>query len=172
MDTAVERDRQVAHMIRAEILKVKANAERCGWEPHTAAWNRAFGEMAGMYRILSLIDPRGHEEETVHRMGRILFSGDKTDVMALVRYAQALEAQIERLTAENADLQHDINRHLDICTSLTADNERLRAALLDIASQNKWSEIALDSQGAHTGLSIVNEMQTIARNALHQQAKP
>lgn len=49
---------------------------------------------------------------------------------------------------------------------LTAENERLRAVLLEIAGQNKWSEIALDSQGAHTGLAIVNEMQTIARRAL------
>lgn len=41
--------------------------------------------------------------------------------------ASQYRAEIERLTAENADLQHDINRHLDICTSLTAENERLAA---------------------------------------------
>lgn len=66
----------------------------------------------------------------------------------------------------------DLEHAIAIIDSLTAENERLRAALLEIASQNKWSEIALDSQGAHTGLAIVNEMQTIARRALHPQATP
>lgn len=47
----------VASMIRAEIAKVKVQAERCGWTPGHMGWHRAFGEITGMYRILSLVDP-------------------------------------------------------------------------------------------------------------------
>ena len=43
---------------------------------------------------------------------------------------------------------------------------KARAALLEIASQTKWSEIKLDGAGAETGLMIVSEMQRIARTAL------
>jgi hypothetical protein len=52
-----ERDDQITKMIRREIEQVAFMAKRCGWTPKDSAWNYAFGEIAGMHRILRLIDP-------------------------------------------------------------------------------------------------------------------
>ena len=57
-----ERDDQIANMIRREIAKVKHDAKRYGWKPGMPAWQRAFGEIAGMYKILALVDPNGYAE--------------------------------------------------------------------------------------------------------------
>lgn len=51
-----ERDDQTAKMIRREIDKVVDNVRNCGWTSQETAWHRAFGEVAGMHRILALID--------------------------------------------------------------------------------------------------------------------
>jgi hypothetical protein len=69
------RDQEIAALIREEIKRVKSNAERFGWAPGTPAWRQAFGEMAGMYRILELVDPNPHAEEPVHQWGREIFRG-------------------------------------------------------------------------------------------------
>lgn len=75
-----------------------------------------------------------------------------------------LKYDVERLTAENADLQHDINRHLDICTSLTAENERLRAALQEIVGMFRETKFGT------TELDLPNyEVLEVARRALNQQ---
>lgn len=56
-----ERDEHTAKMIRREIDKVVENAHKCGWKPTEMAWHRAFGEIAGMHRILQLIDPDANQ---------------------------------------------------------------------------------------------------------------
>jgi hypothetical protein len=55
--TFVERDRQIAAMIKDEIATLKQEQQRFGWAPHSGAWNRAFGKMSGLYTILALIEP-------------------------------------------------------------------------------------------------------------------
>jgi hypothetical protein len=55
--SADDRDKQIAELIRREIDAVKVNALRCGWKPTDKAWHRAFGEIAGMYKIMALVDP-------------------------------------------------------------------------------------------------------------------
>jgi len=57
-----DRDDQIATMIRGEIEKVKWAAKHNGWTPGMPAWQRAFGEIAGMYKILALVDPNGYAE--------------------------------------------------------------------------------------------------------------
>ena len=52
-----ERDAELAAMVRREITELKSRAKACNWHPTTHAWHRAFGELSGMHRILSLIDP-------------------------------------------------------------------------------------------------------------------
>lgn len=56
-----DRDAQIAGKIRQEIAKVKAMSRQCGWTQQNSAWHRAFGEIAGMYKILELIDPHPHD---------------------------------------------------------------------------------------------------------------
>jgi hypothetical protein len=51
-----ERDRQIAAMILDEIEKVRADQRRFGWAPGTGAWNRAFGKLAGLHTVLSLVE--------------------------------------------------------------------------------------------------------------------
>lgn len=58
-----ERDEQLRLLVRREIDKVKEQAACCGWHPHSHAWHRAFGEIAGMHKILQLIDPDAHQVE-------------------------------------------------------------------------------------------------------------
>ena len=50
------------------------DAKRCGWTPNSAAWNRAFGELAGMYKILQLIDPKPYDAD-----GRVRFDFDASN---------------------------------------------------------------------------------------------
>lgn len=59
----MDRDAETAALVRREIEKVKADAKLCGWTPNSAAWNRAFGELAGMYKILQLIDPEPYDAD-------------------------------------------------------------------------------------------------------------
>ena len=47
---------EMTRLIRREIDKVKAEAKACGWHPSTNAWHRAFGQIAGMHKILQLVD--------------------------------------------------------------------------------------------------------------------
>jgi len=67
-----ERDKQMATRIRREIEQVKLKAQRCGWTPQHSAWHRAFGEIAGLHRILGLIDPDADDmraERVMHQNG-------------------------------------------------------------------------------------------------------
>lgn len=57
----MDRDEQLVAMIRNEIEATKSRAAKCGWHPQSAAWHRAFGELAGMHKILELIDPAAYE---------------------------------------------------------------------------------------------------------------
>lgn len=57
MSEASDRDAEIAHLLRREIDKLKAHAARCGWQPGTHAWHRAFGELSGLHRALEFIDP-------------------------------------------------------------------------------------------------------------------
>ena len=50
---------EMTRLIRREIDKVKAEAKACGWHPSTNAWHRAFGQIAGMHKILQLVDRDG-----------------------------------------------------------------------------------------------------------------
>lgn len=56
-----ERDDQTAKMIRREIEKVRVRVQSCRLSPHELAWHRAFGEIAGMHRILELIDSEAND---------------------------------------------------------------------------------------------------------------
>jgi len=84
------------------------------------------------------------------------------DIITLGQMVGRLEAEIERLRAENADL-HKLNEQT---IAAIDEAERLRTALLEIASPTKWSAITPDSDGAITGMLIVSEMQRVARAAL------
>lgn len=70
-----ERDAQMAKRIRREIEQIKLKTDRCGWTPNDTAWHRAFGEIAGMHRILELIDPDANSV----RPERLLSSGERHD---------------------------------------------------------------------------------------------
>lgn len=56
-----ERDAETAKLIRREIERVKQKTKQCAWTTRDTAWHRAFGEIAGMHRILELIDPDANE---------------------------------------------------------------------------------------------------------------
>lgn len=58
-----ERDKMTASLIRREIAEVRARALACGWQPSSKAWHRAFGELAGLHRALSLIDPEAGQPD-------------------------------------------------------------------------------------------------------------
>lgn len=58
-----ERDEQFRLLVRREIDKTKEQAKKHGWHPSTTAWHRAFSEIAGMHKILQLIDPNANEVE-------------------------------------------------------------------------------------------------------------
>ena len=51
------RDAQIAAMIRREIDKVKLEVEKYGWKSPSNEWHRAFGQIAGLFQALALIDP-------------------------------------------------------------------------------------------------------------------
>jgi hypothetical protein len=51
-----ERDRQLAAMILDEIEKVREDQRRFGWSPNSSAWHRAFGKLAGLHTVLSLVE--------------------------------------------------------------------------------------------------------------------
>lgn len=59
----MDRDSEIASLVRREIEKVKHDAKMCNWTPNSSAWNRAFGELAGMYKILQLIDPKPQDAD-------------------------------------------------------------------------------------------------------------
>lgn len=57
----MDRDEQIATMIRNEIEAARARAAACDWHPSGAAWHLAFGEIVGMHKILQLLDPAANE---------------------------------------------------------------------------------------------------------------
>lgn len=59
----MDRDAEIAVLVRREIEKVKADAKLCGWTPNSRAWDRAFGQLAGMYKVLMLIDQNPHDAD-------------------------------------------------------------------------------------------------------------
>lgn len=78
-----------------------------------------------------------------------------------------LNAEIDWLRAEREEMRSTV---MD-WTRMFAENKALRAALLEIASNSKWSAIEIDGVGAERGLAIVSEMQRIARTALTDHRK-
>lgn len=62
-----ERDAQTLAMIKREIEKTKERARNCGWNPSQSAWHRAFGELAGMYKIVSLLSPEQISDPDIAR---------------------------------------------------------------------------------------------------------
>ena len=52
------------------------------------------------------------------------YQGDKTDVTALVKYAQSLEQQLDKANEEIAALKHDLERHIEIAASALSDEQR------------------------------------------------
>ena len=55
-----ERDAEIAAMIRRQIDKVKADVDRCGWKSPSNEWHRAFGQIAGLFLALELVDAHPH----------------------------------------------------------------------------------------------------------------